>query len=171
MYMRPPRKVPDNPVADLAVGVILIVGCVGSVLWGLGGYSGSSLRGRLGLGVLLVAVAAGVVFLIANITGWGDRTEYKLDITVSRDEAVTTLHLAGDLNELTRQVLREKIRELVGQGTRNLVVNIDRVEDFDSTGLGTLVGGLKRVRQEGGQLTVVCNLSKVFGLADPRDRR
>src|SRR6266566_1034209 len=59
-----------------------------------------------------------------------------------------------------------------------LIVNMERVEFLDSTGLGVLVGGLKRVRAHDGSLDLVCTqerilkifritgLTKVFGIHD-----
>ncbi|NED58366.1 STAS domain-containing protein, partial [Micromonospora aurantiaca] len=57
-------------------------------------------------------------------------------------------------------------------------VDMEKVEFLDSTGLGVLVGGLKRVRAHDGSLELVCTqerilkifritgLTKVFGIHD-----
>ena len=77
--------------------------------------------------------------------------------------------------------LRELLIELVNIGHYQLVVNMERVEFLDSTGLGVLVGGLKRVRAHDGSLDLVCTqerilkifritgLTKVFGIHDSVD--
>jgi anti-sigma B factor antagonist len=55
--------------------------------------------------------------------------------------------------------------ELVEQGARHVVVDLSRVEFLDSTGLGVLVGALKRLRAAGGTLGLVCaheRLLKIF---------
>ncbi len=174
-----PRGVLNNPVAGVAGDVTLVVGCSGLVLDSLGG---DSLLGQFGRGAMFLAAGAAFVCVIAGFTGWGDRTEHSINIAVSQNEAVTSLRVAGDLNYLTRQVLSDTIKELVNKGNRNFVVDMDRVEDFDSTGLGTLVAALKRVRQQGGQLTIVCNdsglrevfeitnLSQLFGMVNRSDQ-
>ena len=55
--------------------------------------------------------------------------------------------------------------ELVAAGNYDIVIDLERVEFLDSTGLGVLVGGLKKVRAHDGSLQLVCNqdrLLKIF---------
>src|SRR5256714_11028259 len=51
--------------------------------------------------------------------------------------------------------LRELLIDLVSKGSYQLVVNLDKVGFLDSTGLGVLVGGLRRVRAHDGSLGLV----------------
>jgi len=63
------------------------------------------------------------------------------------------------------RVLREALIDLVNDGHYHLIIDVEGVEFLDSTGLGVLVGGLKRVRAHNGSLAVVCTqerLLKIF---------
>jgi len=62
-------------------------------------------------------------------------------------------------------VLRERLIALVTAGTHRIVLDFNDVEFIDSTGLGVLVGVLKRTRARGGSMTLVCSqdgLLRVF---------
>jgi anti-sigma B factor antagonist len=50
-------------------------------------------------------------------------------------------------------------------GEYHLVIDMEKVEFLDSTGLGVLVGGLKKVRAHDGSMRLICNqerLLKIF---------
>ena len=71
----------------------------------------------------------------------------------------------GEIDVYTAPKLRDKITELVAAGVYDLVIDMEEVEFLDSTGLGVLVGGLKKVRAHDGSLQLVCNqdrLLKIF---------
>jgi anti-sigma B factor antagonist len=75
------------------------------------------------------------------------------------------LDVGGEIDVYTAPQLRERLIGLVEDGARRVVVDLGRVEFLDSTGLGVLVGALKRLRGAGGDLTLVCaqeRLLKIF---------
>lgn len=74
----------------------------------------------------------------------------------------TVLDVGGEVDVYTAPKLRERLVELVGEGHYNLVVDMTKVEFLDSTGLGVLVGGLKRVRAHEGTLALVCNQERIL---------
>ena len=76
--------------------------------------------------------------------------------------AATVLVVAGEVDVYTAPKLREKLVELVSDGHYNIVVDMTKVEFLDSTGLGVLVGGLKRVRSHNGSLELVCNQERIL---------
>lgn len=75
---------------------------------------------------------------------------------------ITVLEVGGEVDVYTAPKLRERLVELVGEGHHNLVVDMTKVEFLDSTGLGVLVGGLKRVRAHEGTLALVCNQERIL---------
>jgi anti-sigma B factor antagonist len=77
----------------------------------------------------------------------------------------TIVEVGGEIDVYTAPKLREALIELVQSGTYHIVVDMEEVDFLDSTGLGVLVGGLKRVRSHDGSMTLVCTqerLLKIF---------
>lgn len=86
------------------------------------------------------------------------------------------IEVSGEIDVYTAPKLRESIVQAVEAGRRQLIIDVEHVDFLDSTGLGVLVGALKRVRAEEGTLDIVCTqerilkifeitgLDKVFGL-------
>lgn len=60
----------------------------------------------------------------------------------------------GEVDVFTAPKLREAIIGLLDDGNERLIVNLERVDFMDSTGLGVLVGGLKRVKERNGELAI-----------------
>jgi anti-sigma B factor antagonist len=74
----------------------------------------------------------------------------------------TVLAVKGEVDVYSAPRLREKLVELVSQGHRHIVVDLEAVDFLDSTGLGVLVGGLKRLRSHEGDLTLVCTQARIL---------
>ena len=60
----------------------------------------------------------------------------------------------------------KKIIDLVDGGASRIVVDMEKVDFLDSTGLGVLVGGLKRVRMKEGSLSIVTSQDKILKIFD-----
>ena len=78
----------------------------------------------------------------------------ELTIAVSKEGNDTAVSLAGELDISTAAQLRACLVDLIGGPQTRLVVDMSRLLFVDSTGLGTLVGALKRVRTEGGEMVL-----------------
>ena len=90
----------------------------------------------------------------------------------------TVIAVSGEIDVYTAPRLREMLIRLVDEEKYHLIVDMEGVEFLDSTGLGVLVGGLKRVRSHDGGIDLVCTqgrilrifritgLSKVFNIFD-----
>jgi anti-sigma B factor antagonist len=85
-----------------------------------------------------------------------------LDLKVRKQGGHAVLEVAGEIDVYTAPKLREKLIELVNEGSYQLVVDLEKVDFLDSTGLGVLVGGLKRVRNHEGSLKLVCTQDKIL---------
>ena len=70
-----------------------------------------------------------------------------LNINAREADGVTVLTLDGRIvfGEETHS-LREKVKSLLAQGKKKIVLNMEKVSYVDSTGLGTLVGIRQSVR-------------------------
>lgn len=87
--------------------------------------------------------------------------EFRVEtIGPSRDCAV--LRVTGEVDVYTAPVLRERIQDLTAKDVVHIIADLSRVDFLDSTGLGVLVGGLKRVREHGGSLTPVINSMRIL---------
>ena len=67
-------------------------------------------------------------------------------------DGIEVIDVQGEIDMYTAPRLRELLIDLVSQGNYQLVVNLEKVGFLDSTGLGVLVGGLRRVRAHDGSL-------------------
>jgi anti-sigma B factor antagonist len=77
----------------------------------------------------------------------------------------TVLEIGGEIDVYTAPRLRERLTEMIGAGERRIVVDLNRVEFLDSTGLGVLVGAQRRLRAADGSFALVCpheKLLKIF---------
>ena len=57
--------------------------------------------------------------------------------------------------------LREKLKTLIAEGKKKIVLNVDKVKYIDSAGLGTLISGHISAQKQGATLRL-CNLGSKF---------
>jgi anti-sigma B factor antagonist len=75
------------------------------------------------------------------------------------------ISLAGEVDLYTAPEFKQQLLEVIAQGTKNVIVDLSATTFIDSTTLGVLVGAVKRLRPNDGQLTLVCsdpNITKIF---------
>jgi anti-anti-sigma factor len=83
-----------------------------------------------------------------------------LHIEQRESEGIVILDLKGPITLGHGDLeLRDRLPSLHQSGMVNIVLNLKDVTDIDSTGLGTLVFGLARLRKAGGRL-VLLNLNR-----------
>jgi len=85
-----------------------------------------------------------------------------LSLSTRTEGDKTVVEVGGEIDVYTAPKLREQLVELVSAGQYHIVVDMERVDFLDSTGLGVLVGGLKRVRAHDGSLRLVCTQERIL---------
>jgi len=86
-------------------------------------------------------------------------------------ESVTVLDLEGEIDVHTAPAFRDALLQAIDEGARRIVVDAAKVTFMDSTGLGVLVCGERRLPPLGGSLAVACagrigRLLEMTGLHD-----
>ncbi|MFP3901959.1 MAG: STAS domain-containing protein [Acidimicrobiia bacterium] len=85
----------------------------------------------------------------------------ELRIEVSQVAGWAVVSLYGELDVASAPSLRERLVDQVNQGSTRLVLDLEGLDFLDSTGLGTIIGALKRARTHGGELRLVCTQSRI----------
>jgi anti-sigma B factor antagonist len=81
------------------------------------------------------------------------------------DDETHVIELGGEIDLYTAPEFKERMVELIDSGKKHIVVDLSSATFIDSTTLGVLVGGVKRLRPAGGALALVCtdqNITKIF---------
>ena len=74
------------------------------------------------------------------------------------------LQMAGEMDVYTSPKLRKQVADLAENGTVHVVADLRGIDFLDSTGLGALIGGLKRLRVRQGSLTIVVSAGRILKL-------
>jgi len=94
-----------------------------------------------------------------------------LTLETREQDGHTLVSVGGEIDVYTAPRLRDKITELVNAGHHSLIIDMENVDFLDSTGLGVLVGGLKKIRAQDGTMSLICSqdrllkIFKITGLA------
>jgi len=73
---------------------------------------------------------------------------------VAKDD-VTLIEVGGQLIVGNRQLLKEQVLDRLERGDREFIVDFSKTDYIDSSGLGVLVTLSKKIREQGGQLSLV----------------
>jgi anti-sigma B factor antagonist len=83
-----------------------------------------------------------------------------LDIKINGKPLTPAIHLIaieGEIDIYTVPTLKHFALEVIDEGYRFLILNLDGVKFIDSTGLGMLIGLSKRLIERSGRLSLICN--------------
>ncbi len=85
--------------------------------------------------------------------------------TEQLDDNSYVIALAGEVDLYTAPDFKQQLLNVIEKGAKDVVVDFSDTTFIDSTTLGVLVGGVKRLRTNDGQLSLVCsdrNITKIF---------
>lgn len=78
-----------------------------------------------------------------------------LEIEVEETDGYTLCRPVGELDAYTVTTFRESLGELANRP--QVVIDLSDVPFMDSAGLGALIGGIRRARENGGEVAVACS--------------
>jgi anti-sigma B factor antagonist len=87
--------------------------------------------------------------------------EFQLE-TIGPSGDCAVLKVTGEVDVYTAPMLRERIQDLAAKGVVHIIADMSQMDFLDSTGLGVLVGGLKRLREHDGSLTPVISTARIL---------
>ncbi len=89
-----------------------------------------------------------------------------LQLEESHKGGPSVITLRGDVDAYTSPLLRQRIVDLVEEGEVNLVIDLSQVEYLDSTGVGVIFEGLRRVKTKGGTIDLVASPGRIRRVFD-----
>jgi anti-sigma B factor antagonist len=82
--------------------------------------------------------------------------QQKVEIEIEDAGDYRILRPTGDLDVYTVGSLRDSLGRMIDEDTPRVVVDLEGVPFMDSSGLGALMGGVRRMREAGGDLAIAC---------------
>ena len=89
---------------------------------------------------------------------------FRVESSSPRD-GVSIVELAGEVDLYTAPEVKRELLKVIEDGAQRVVVDLTETTFIDSTTLGVLLGGLKRLRAVDGEIVLVCsdrNIRKIF---------
>jgi anti-sigma B factor antagonist len=74
------------------------------------------------------------------------------------------LSLIGDLDMWTLPKAKEQIQQLIDEKKVKVVLDLERTNYIDSSGLGFFIGTLKKLRDAGGELILINLNAYIYGI-------
>ncbi len=94
----------------------------------------------------------------------GDLEECVVELSIATRSVAEyeVIEVSGEIDVYTAPDLRQTLAELSDQGKHRIIVDMAGVDFLDSTGLGVLVGALKRAKAVDGSLRLVCDHERIL---------
>jgi anti-sigma B factor antagonist len=93
-----------------------------------------------------------------------ERPQFRVEL-LRTEQDTAVIALEGEVDIYSAPQFKEALLAGIEDGATTIVVDLSRVTFIDSTALGVLVSGAKRVRPKDGRLDIVCtdeNITRIF---------
>ncbi len=109
-----------------------------------------------------------------------ERPQFRVDLERPADD-IGVIVLESEIDIYSAPQFKEVLLNGIENGAQRVIVDLTQVSFIDSTALGVLVSGAKRVRPRNGNLDIVCTdeniirifeitgLDRIFGIYATRD--
>jgi anti-sigma B factor antagonist len=87
-----------------------------------------------------------------------------LSIHVHKKGEMPIFELTGSLDIATAPTVRAALLEAADKGDHRIVVDLERVDFLDSTGLGAMIGAQRRAKEAGGEIRLVVQEGQILRL-------
>ncbi len=84
-----------------------------------------------------------------------------LRLRTKQVEGTEIVEVSGELEMHAAPELRAELQRVCAGEKPSVLIDLSQVSFIDSTGIGVLVGGLKRAREAGGALVLVCPVPRL----------
>ncbi len=85
---------------------------------------------------------------------------FKMDTRIMEQD-LPIIELEGEVDVYTAPQLKQQVVKILEGGAKLLVVDLTKVDYLDSTALGVLIGGLKRMREADGNMVLICPSQRI----------
>jgi anti-sigma B factor antagonist len=101
-----------------------------------------------------------------------------MELKVSHEEGYVLAATSGPIDDAARELFRESLHPLVGQGGTNLVLDLSQSNYITSTGIGQLISVVTHANTSGSRVVLAacspfisvvvnrCKLNKFFDMAE-----
>ncbi len=77
-----------------------------------------------------------------------------INVKTEKIDDITLIEIDGEVDTYTSSKIKQDILQVVEQ-TPKIIISMEKVKFIDSTGLGILIGVLKKVKEKEGEMIIV----------------
>ena len=78
-----------------------------------------------------------------------------MNIKSERTDSTEIVYFSGILNAENVTIFREHIEKILNDNIKLVILNLEKLEEIDSSGIGAIISLLKRIRMKKGDLKIL----------------